>query len=103
MTFLGIYRRSLNYPYRALLRIGHANARLRTLYRKSWNPPKATKWQQQPSRTDSPVHDRNVPLTDNFCPICNEVTNFDVISDQVLEFEKHVSRKVLYQCAKCQF
>ena len=49
------------------------------------------------------VIDDNIPLKDNYCPICDDDRRLNEVSDKIQSWNDAGYRKILYQCASCNY
>lgn len=60
-------------------------------------------YEKYTANPDGNLVDNNIPLTDQYCPICDSESRFVEISDNVGMHLGLKSRKILHQCNKCKF
>lgn len=53
--------------------------------------------------SDLKILDQNIPLEDSYCPICDSTSDILTRSDYVNSVSDVSSRKILYECGKCNF
>ncbi|PCI70451.1 MAG: hypothetical protein COB26_02875 [Piscirickettsiaceae bacterium] len=65
--------------------------------------PLAIAWNHVSSEDKQPISDLNIPLDNNYCPICNNTSVMNTVSDQVQSCVGVKTRKILHSCQKCHY
>ena len=60
-------------------------------------------WEDCTEEDKENVIDDNIPLTDNYCPICDDETQMKEVSDKINTCQGLTIRKRLFQCETCNY